>query len=48
MTDYYNILRRLEGETEMIFNCEKEDLVNAINTVQKAVPSKTPMQYWKE
>lgn len=28
----------------MIFNCEKEDLVNAINTVQKAVPSKTPMQ----
>jgi len=28
----------------MIFNCGKEELVNAISTVQKAVPSKTPMQ----
>lgn len=28
----------------MIFNCEKEALVDAINTVQKAVPTKTPMQ----
>lgn len=28
----------------MIFNCDKECLVNAINTVQKAVPTKTPLQ----